>query len=190
MSKPRKLITTLIALFSLTGLLVACTPAEQYAFFVTLGDDVTAAEPTTEEAERRLAEARASWTPETATPAQKAVLAELTRQAQERAFYEGLLRSQREREALDCYGAMRQIWPAHLHGWATGIIRRESGGQATAQNSSSSAAGCWQMLAMHNWRYYEVGCTPAQRYQAWCNNLAAYHLYRHAGTSPWRLTNY
>jgi hypothetical protein len=191
MSIRRKLTTIVVSLFGLTGLLVACTPAEQYTFFVTLGDDVVSAEPTTlEEAGRQLAEARASWTPETATPAQNAVLTELARQAQERAFYEGLIRAERERQALDCYGAMRQIWPAHLHSWASGIIRRESGGQATAQNPSSSAAGCWQLLKMHDHRYYAVGCTPAQKYQAWCNNLAAYHLYKAAGTSPWRLTNY
>lgn len=87
----------------------------------------------------------------------------------------------------DCLTAMRQVFPASTWGWAQSIITRESGNDPSADNPSSSAAGCWQLLAMHDHRYGAVGCSPAQKYDALCNAKAAYHLYQAAGTSPWRL---
>jgi hypothetical protein len=116
----------------------------------------------------------------------KVVQALKDQQAMQRhAYFVGIHASQQD--SGNCYEEMRKVFPASAWNWATGIIKRESGGQPTADNPSSSAAGCWQMLAMHDHRYYAVGCTPAQKYQARCNNKAAYTLYQAAGTSPWRL---
>lgn len=92
-----------------------------------------------------------------------------------------------QQDSGNCYVEMRKVFPASAWNWATSIINRESGGDPAAQNPSSSAAGCWQMLRLHDHRYHAVGCVPSQKYQARCNNLAAYHLYQAAGTSPWRL---
>lgn len=180
------IVTSLMLIFS-----AGCTSSEQYTFFVTLGDKVfqTAEEPPTlEEAGIQLEEAKASWKPETATPAQNAVLTELARQSEERqrnAYYLGIIASQQR--PTDCISAMHQVFPTSAWSWGEGIIMRESHNTPSAQNPSSSAAGCWQLLAMHDHRYYSVGCTPAQKYDALCNNKAAYHLYQAAGTSPWRL---
>lgn len=128
------------------------------------------------------------------TPEQVAIFNTLSPEDQAKVI-EALQHQQAQNVALrdsgqdsgNCYVEMRKVFPSHAWGWATGIINRESGGNPAAQNPSSSAAGCWQMLALHNHRYYAVGCVPSQKYQARCNNLAAYHLYQAAGTSPWRL---
>ena len=120
----------------------------------------------------------------TMNEAQRAVVQAL--QDRQTAYYLGIIAAEQER-SMDCYGAMERVFPASAHGWARGIIARESGNNPGAQNPSSSAAGCWQMLSMHDWRYYEVGCSPSQKYQALCNNKAAHHLYSQAGTSPWSL---
>ena len=85
----------------------------------------------------------------------------------------------------DCYSALR-YFPGDKTK-ARRIIRRESRNQPTARNPHSSARGCWQLLAMHNWRYRAVGCSPAQWSDPRCNTLAAAHLYREAGWQPWAL---
>lgn len=81
-----------------------------------------------------------------------------------------------QHSATDCYGEMRKHWPAHLHGWAEGIIHRESRGNARAQNGKTSAAGCFQLMhSYHHWRY-PADCRD--RYNAHCNVQAAWHLYQ------------
>jgi hypothetical protein len=111
--------------------------------------------------------------------------------AQEQAFYEGIVRSQ---QSTSCYGAIRQVWPAHLWSWADGIVKRESGGQPSAANSQSSARGCWQLLSsLHADKYARAGCHVSQWADALCNTRAAWALYNTptksgiAGTSPWNL---
>lgn len=89
-----------------------------------------------------------------------------------------------------CREAVDALWPAESRAWFHQIVKRESGGNARAQNKSSSAAGCAQLLRIHAWRFDAVGCSWAQRYDAECNVKAALHLYRAAGKSPWRLTDY
>ena len=88
--------------------------------------------------------------------------------------------------STDCYGALHHF--SGNHSDARRIIHRESRNNPAAQNSRSSAAGCFQLLKMHSWRFDAVGCSWAQRYDAVCNTKAADHLYRQAGWSPWRLT--
>lgn len=88
--------------------------------------------------------------------------------------------------STDCYGALHHFSGNHAD--ARRIIHRESRNNPAAQNSRSSAAGCFQMLKMHAHRFNAVGCSWAQRYDAVCNVKAADHLYREAGWSPWRLT--
>ena len=99
------------------------------------------------------------------------------------------VKDSQEREAArstDCYGALGHF--SGNHDDARRIIHRESRNNPAAQNSRSSAAGCFQLLKMHSWRFDAVGCSWAQRYDAVCNTKAADHLYRQAGWSPWRLT--
>lgn len=84
-----------------------------------------------------------------------------------------------------CDSAVDAIWPASSRAWAHRIVYRESRGIATAQNRSSTAAGCFQLLQIHAWRFNAVGCSWAQRYDPVCNTKAALHLYREAGTRPW-----
>ena len=85
----------------------------------------------------------------------------------------------------DCYTALHHF-PGD-HATARRIIHRESRNNPAAQNSRSSAAGCYQLLSMHAWRFDAVGCSWAQRYNAVCNTKAAAHLYRQAGWTPWRI---
>jgi hypothetical protein len=155
----KKVKYMLIAVLSIMSIAVisSCTP-EQVAIFRTLSPEDQA----------------------------KVVQALQDQQAMQRhAFFVGVHASQQD--SGDCFVEMRKVFPASAWNWATSIINRESRGIPTAQNPSSSAAGCWQMLAMHDHRYYAVGCVPSQKYQARCNNRAAYHLYQAAGTSPWRV---
>ncbi len=85
----------------------------------------------------------------------------------------------------DCYGEMRKHWPAHLHGWAEKIINRESRGNAAAQNPSSSAAGCFQLIhSLHSGRY-PADCRD--RYNAHCNVQAAWNLYQ-VDPRAWRFS--
>lgn len=156
-----------------------CTSQEQYLFFVTLGDRVenVAEQPASlERLATELDHARANWSLETATPAQHAVLSELSRRA-----------NAKTSAPTDCISAMKQVFPSSTWSWAESIIMRESRNNPSAQNRSSSAAGCWQLLSMHDHRYNAVGCSPAQKYDALCNTKAAYHLYQAAGSSPWRV---
>lgn len=93
-----------------------------------------------------------------------------------------------QQRPTDCYSALGPAgWPASDQPRMRRIIWRESRNQPTARNPRSSAAGCAQLLAMHDWRYREVGCTPAQKLDAVCNLRAARHLFLAAGWQPWSL---
>jgi hypothetical protein len=85
-----------------------------------------------------------------------------------------------------CHDAIDALWPAGSRNWAHNIVNRESGGDPSAQNPSSSAAGCFQLLRTHAWRFNATGSSWAQRYDAVANTKAALHLYNEAGTRPWR----
>lgn len=115
------------------------------------------------------------------TPAQVAWFRHEATPAQQRAVVAAL---SAQRPSTDCYGALH-----HFPGdraTARQIIHRESRNNPRAQNPRSTAAGCFQLLRMHAWRFDAVGCSWAQRYQPVCNVKAAAHLYRAAGWSPWR----
>lgn len=90
---------------------------------------------------------------------------------------------------LSCREAIMRLWPSGSRSWALTVARRESGGNPRAQNRSSSAAGCFQMLQIHRTRFAKVGCSWARRYEAPCNVLAALDLYREQGARPWRPTS-
>lgn len=128
-------------------------------------------------------------TQETMNEPQKAVVAHL--EDQKELLLEAIAQARAaQQRPTDCYSAMEQVWPSHLWSWGRTVIHRESRNIPTAQNPSSSAAGCWQMLQMHAHRFDAVGCSWAQRYDALCNSKAAWHLYQAAGgPSPWRLTS-
>ena len=89
--------------------------------------------------------------------------------------------------SCSCYDAIDVFWPASSRSWAKSIVDRESTNNPAAQNPHSSAAGCFQLLKMHAWRFDAVGGSWANRYDAGWNTLAALHLYREAGTQPWRM---
>ncbi|MCP4435282.1 MAG: hypothetical protein GY812_07270 [Actinomycetia bacterium] len=83
----------------------------------------------------------------------------------------------------DCYSAL-----VHFSGdeeTARAIVWRESRNQPDAQNARSSAAGCFQIVRVHDWRFDAVGCSWQQRYEAVCNTKAADHLYRAESWEPW-----
>lgn len=84
-----------------------------------------------------------------------------------------------------CHGAVDELWPSSSRAWAHRIVDRESGGDAGAQNTRSSAAGCFQLLRIHAWRFDATGSSWAFRYDARANTLAALHLYREQGAAPW-----
>jgi hypothetical protein len=88
-------------------------------------------------------------------------------------------------QASDCHGQVDRQWPASSRAWAHRIVNRESRGIATAQNSRSSAAGCFQLLRVHAWRFDRCGFTWADRYRARANVCAALDLYREQGARPW-----
>ncbi len=120
------------------------------------------------------------------TPEQVALFQSLSPEDQGRVVAE-LQRQQAERPR-DCYTAMEQVFPAYAHGWARGIIHRESRNNPSAQNRSSTAAGCFQLLSsLHAGRYTAAGCHVSQWADPVCNTRAAYELFKVAGTSPWRL---
>lgn len=96
-------------------------------------------------------------------------------------------RSMGENGSTDCYAAIDRHWPASSRSWARSIVWRESRNQPTAQNRSSSAAGCFQLMRLHAARFQKLGYGWADRYNADANTLVALDLYREAGTSPWRL---
>jgi hypothetical protein len=124
---------------------------------------------------------------ETATEPQLNVIRALQdQQAQANAYYLGIIESRRL--STDCGAAMRAVWPQHLWGWADGIMHRESRHFHAADNPTSSASGCWQLLSsLHADKYAAVGCHVSQWADAVCNNKAAYRLYQLAGKSPWNL---
>lgn len=84
-----------------------------------------------------------------------------------------------------CHGAIDRLWPAGSRAWAHRIVERESHGIATAQNRTSTAAGCFQLLRLHAHRFTATGSSWAMRYDARANTLAALNLYRECGTGPW-----
>ena len=99
----------------------------------------------------------------------------------------------------DCYEAIDK----HFSGDKTrmkNIIRRESGNNPAAQNKSSTARSCGQLLmSYHAWRFAEVGCpdvgvtpwrdTSKQWADPDCAIKAVDHLYREQGYGPWKLTD-
>lgn len=120
------------------------------------------------------------------TPAQIELFLTLPKEDQDKVVAE--LQAQQAPRPTDCYSAMEQVFPAHAHGWARGIIKRESGNRPNAANPSSSARGCWQLLSsLHGDKYAAAGCHVSQWSDPMCNTRAAYVLYQRAGTSPWRL---
>ena len=91
--------------------------------------------------------------------------------------------------SADCYEAIDKHFSGDKDRFKT-IVKRESKGDPRAQNKSSSAAGCAQLLKIHAPRFERVGCSWAQRYESDCNIKAADNLYREQGLRPWKLTNY
>lgn len=92
-----------------------------------------------------------------------------------------------EARPVDCYGAVARIWPAELQPWARRIVWRESRDTPTAQNTSSTSAGCFQLTRIHADLFAAVGCSWARRYNALCNTKAAWLLYQRNGAAPWVL---
>ncbi len=179
-SHPKRVALVLIAALVAALGLAACDPNDpvQRQAFYAMNPDVPAEELTVgtmNEAQRAVVKALQDR--------QTAYYIGIQR-AQEQAFYEGIVASQ----STDCLGAMRQVWPQHLWSWWTGIVMRESGNRPSAQNPSSSAAGCGQTLALHAARYNKLGYSwERDRYNAIANTRVCYDLYLEAGTSPWRL---
>jgi hypothetical protein len=135
-------------------------------------------------------EVGAEVTVETMNDAQRAVVAELAER--ERRWYAGVLAAQQQRaDSGNCYTEMRKVFPAHAWDRMSRIIDRESGGNPRAQNPSSSAAGCAQLLRLHSPRFDKLGYTwERDRYSAQANIRVAHDLWLAAGWSPWRLTDY
>ncbi|MGI9577184.1 MAG: transglycosylase SLT domain-containing protein, partial [Microthrixaceae bacterium] len=79
----------------------------------------------------------------------------------------------------DCYGALGYFSGDREN--ARYVIWRESRNDPSAQNPRSTAAGCFQLIERHAWRFDEVGCSWSRRYEPVCNTLAADHLFREAG---------
>ena len=93
----------------------------------------------------------------------------------------------------DCYSAINVWWPVQHRAWARMVVTREAGNRPAAANARSSARGCWQLLmSLHAHRYNKVGfgCHPGKWANADCNTLAALHLFKQAGKTPWRVTRY
>ena len=98
-----------------------------------------------------------------------------------------------ETVSRDCYAAADVWWPASSRAWVKSIIKRESAGRAYARNPRSSARGCLQLLhSLHAHRYNKVGfgCNASKWNNPDCGILAGLHLFKQAGTSPWRVTRY
>ena len=93
----------------------------------------------------------------------------------------------------DCYSAINVWWPAQHRAWARMVVTREAANRPASANARSSARGCWQLLmSLHAHRFNKVGfgCSPAKWANADCNTLAALHLFKQAGKTPWRVTRY
>lgn len=69
--------------------------------------------------------------------------------------------------------------------WAVSIAMRESHCEPGAYNPSGSE-GLFQ-LYHHDDLFYDVGCTPDEWAEPWCNVRAAHLLYLGAGRAPWAL---
>lgn len=69
------------------------------------------------------------------------------------------------------------------------IAWRESRFECDANNPSSSAAGLFQTLRLHEPRAEALGLTWEQvSSECWASIELAYDLWSDAGTTPWRLT--
>lgn len=85
-----------------------------------------------------------------------------------------------------CTEAVNALWPESSKAWAHRIVKRESGGNASAKNRSSSASGCFQILSMHSAKFTQVGCTwSTGRFNAVCNTKVALVLFQQSGKDPW-----
>ncbi len=90
--------------------------------------------------------------------------------------------------STSCFDAVRLLFPANAQAEMLHIVKRESGGDAHAQNRRSSASGCAQLLRIHAHRFTKLGYSWADRYNAVANIWVALDLWHEAGWSPWRLT--
>lgn len=165
----RRIITALLIISSIV-LLASCDPsdpAQRRAFYdlnPELGAEVTA---------------------ETLNEPQRAVLAHI--QAEQGKFLAAVAAAQRD--SGDCYVEMREVFPPHAWDRMAAIIHRESRGNPAAQNPTSTAAGCTQLLRLHSPRFSKLGYSwERDRYNAAANIRVAYDLWLAAGWSPWRLT--
>lgn len=89
----------------------------------------------------------------------------------------------------NCFAAARKYFPQGQWNKAYSIIKRESGGNATAKNSRSSASGCFQIVR-GSWQNPNVSWS-AGRFNADANAHAAYIMWRDNGwgcTCTWALT--
>lgn len=169
MSIAKKIAVTIMSVIALSGI-VGCSSQEQWAFFVELGDraELIQDNPTPEDIAWAIEDAKANWTPETATPAQNAVLTELARQAEARGSEE--TRSQIQRNPfLTCvrhHESDRGAYP-HVNGYG-------------AQNPRSSASGAYQFLDS-TWRVVSSqagypGYARAIHAPWWVQDAVAYNL--------------
>lgn len=86
-----------------------------------------------------------------------------------------------------CHRAVDTMWPASSRSWAHKIVQRESGGNPTAKNRSSSASGCFQMLSIHAPRFSKLGYSWSNdRFRADAGVRVALDLYNEQGQGPWR----
>lgn len=172
MSITKRIAVTLVSVLALVGLAGACTPPEQYAFFVHLGErserhhEVS----TLEDAAALLHEERTAWTPEVATPEQNAVLVELGRQSGENA-------------------RRRQI---QGHPFLTCVRNHESatsGLYSAINQQGSSASGAYQFLDS-TWRVVAPqagysGYARAVHAPWYVQDAVALWLYNNGGKSAW-----
>lgn len=86
-----------------------------------------------------------------------------------------------------CHDAVNFLWPQGSRAWAHKIVHRESRGNPRAQNRRSTAAGCFQMLKIHQGRFARLGFSWADRYNPIINTYVAMDLYREQGARPWRV---
>ena len=86
----------------------------------------------------------------------------------------------------DCNAAIAAVWPPPLQARAEHISFRESRNTPWAQNRRSSAAGCFQLLALHASRFTKLGLDWGRdRYDALANTQVAFDLFLEQGWRPW-----
>jgi len=86
----------------------------------------------------------------------------------------------------DCNEAIAAVWPPPLQARAQRISFRESRNTPWAQNRRSSAAGCFQLLALHAGRFGKLGLDWGRdRYDALANTQVAFDLFLEQGWRPW-----